>query len=619
MERRYLPSIAFWWVIWAAAALVLRLLSPGILEMGDGVLHYQMARYSWEHPELLLDNWGKPLFTLLASPFAQLGHWGMTLFNALCFTATCWAADRMLRETAPWTRWLFPPALLLVPVYGAMVLEGMTEVLFGLLAILVVLALYTKHFRTAAVVASFMPFARPEYIAFLPCVALFIGLQRRWFALPFLLVGHALYAIVGGLVFGDVFWAFSSDPYTGAETIYGSGSFWHFIQQVDVIYAWPLLMILALALPATFLLRPMDSDLEYSRRTLLLTALLPAIGILIVHSFLWWQGAKGSLGLARVLATTAPLLMLFSLWMIGRVWHVFNSGRVGGVAIGMVLSAVYVVFAVKALVALQPLPIKAGAYQRFVDRVGQRVGELVGTDRRVVYFHPYIAYRAALDPFDKEHSWRSWPGEALRENDLIVWDAHFGPNEGGVPLDRLRNDTTLRLLEVMVPDERMEVLGGHAFEVFLFERSKARRVMEEDTLFVQALDDTLRFAHRKDTMPCAIGTKAWCFGAGEFPFEIDGLPVDVPDMLYAELSISGKIAWEGERKDATNLIFTEDAASGQLSYWSTTLEEGPFNIRLRIPPRNGIARNKLYFWNLSGSGFRLQEFELRLVVHRPAL
>jgi hypothetical protein len=619
MERHGSSSIAFWWVTWAAAAVVVRLLSSGLLEMGDGVLHYQMARFSWAHPELLLDQWGKPLYTLLASPFAQLGHWGMTLFNALCFTATCWAADRMLRETSPWTRWLFPPALLLVPAYGTMVLAGMTEVFFGLLTVLVVLALYTKHLRTAALVASFMPFARPEYVAFVPFVVLWIGLQRQWSALPFLLVGHLLYAVIGGIAQGEPFWAFTRDPYTGAQDIYGSGSVWHFVQQAHLIYGLPLLVILGLALPAAFLLRPMDPDREYPRRTLLLTALLPALGILVVHSLLWWQGAKSSLGLTRVLATTAPMLVLFALWMLGRVWRLMNGGRLVGVLVGLALSVVHVVFAEQAFVAIEPLPIEAGASQRFLDRVGDRVGELAGKDRRVVYFHPYIGYRAGLDPFDPERSWKSWPGDALRDSDLIVWDAPFAPNEGGLPLDRLLGDSTLRLIEVLVPDERMEVLGGNPLEVFLFERSNARRIAEERVLFKLGVDSVLGFNHRKDTIPCPDVGAAWCFGANEFPFEVDGLPVDVPGMVYAELLISGTLAWDGDRKDNTNLIFSEDTPSGNLSYWSIPLDPGAFNIRLRIPPRNGIARNKLYIWNLAGSGFRLSNFELKLIVHRPAL
>lgn len=595
----------------------MRLLSPGILELGDGVLHYQMAHFAWDHPQLLLDHWGKPLFTLFASPFAQLGHWGMTLFNALCFALTCWAADRMLRSTSEWTRWLFPPALLLVPVYGTMVMEGMTEVLFGLLAVLVVLAFFNKHFRTAALIASFLPFARPEYIAVLPFVLLWIIVQRKWSALPFLLVGHVVYAIVGAIALGETFWAFTRDPYTGAEAIYGSGSPWHFVQELGATHAWPLLMLFGLSLLSLFLLRHIDPDMSYQRRTLVVLALFPALAIVLVHSLLWWQGAKGSLGLTRVLATTVPLLVLFGLWTVGRVWRMFNHGRVGGLAIGLVLATFYTVFAAKALVAVQPLPVQAGAYQSFVDRAGLRVAELVGEDRRVVYFHPFIGYRAGLDPFAKSRALNSWPSDGLAPNDLLVWDAHFGPNEGGVPLERLLADSSLRLLEVLVPDERMVVLGGAPLEVFLFEASKGQRLREELILVQQDVDSVIGLSHRIDTIPCAGRDKRWCFAANEFPFEIEGMPVDLPGMLYAEVTISGSIQWKGERKDDTNLIFSEESTGGQLSYWSTTLEEGAFSIRLRIPPRNGIARNKLYFWNLSGAPFTLQEFTIQRVVHRP--
>lgn len=603
--------------MWAAAAVVMRLLSPGILELGDGVLHYQMARFAGQHPQLLLDHWGKPLFTLLAAPLAQLGHWGMTLFNALCFALTCWAADRMLRSTSEWARWLFPPALLLVPVYGTMVMEGMTEVLFGLLTVLVVLSLFTRNFHTAAVVASFMPFARPEYIAVLPFVLLWIMVQRKWTAVPFLLTGHLIYAVVGTIMLDEPFWAFTRDPYTGAEAIYGSGSPWHFIQQLDLTHGWPLLVLLLFSLLAVLLLRHIDPVKAYQRRTLLVAALLPSLAIILVHSLLWWQGEKGSLGLTRVLATTAPLLVLFSLWTIGRVWGQLNNRRLGGVVLGFALAALYTVLAARALVAVQPLPVESGSYQRFVDKVGKRVGEYAGAARRVVYFHPYIGYRAGLDPFAAERALNAWPSEGLAQNDLVVWDAHFAPNEGGVPLERLLADTTLRLVEVLVPDERMTVLGGAPFEVFIFEVGKAQRISEELTLFQQGVDSVFAFPHRLDTIRCSGNDTLWCFAPNEFPFELSDLPVGLPGMLYSEVLITGDIAWQGERKDVTNLIFTEDVPSGQVSYWSTTLEEGAFSIRLRIPPRNGTAQNKLYFWNLSGAHFTLKNFTIHRVVHRP--
>ena len=41
----------------AAVVVLLRVSSPGVLEMADGDYHYLFARWSWAHPELLLDHW----------------------------------------------------------------------------------------------------------------------------------------------------------------------------------------------------------------------------------------------------------------------------------------------------------------------------------------------------------------------------------------------------------------------------------------------------------------------------------------------------------------------------------------------------------------------------------
>ena len=40
---------------------------------GDTYVHYEMSRYCWEYHHLLLNQWGKPVFTVLFSPIAQLG------------------------------------------------------------------------------------------------------------------------------------------------------------------------------------------------------------------------------------------------------------------------------------------------------------------------------------------------------------------------------------------------------------------------------------------------------------------------------------------------------------------------------------------------------------------
>ena len=110
--------LIIWNCLWAVSMVLVRCMSDGLLEGGDSIQHYQIARYSWSDPELLLHHWGKPLFTLFASPFAQLGHWGMSLFNACCVLATAWAADVFLRRIGGLARWMFVPSLMLVPVQG---------------------------------------------------------------------------------------------------------------------------------------------------------------------------------------------------------------------------------------------------------------------------------------------------------------------------------------------------------------------------------------------------------------------------------------------------------------------------------------------------------------------
>ena len=179
MMLRQRSALVFWWVAWAALVVLLRRLSTGIPESGDGVMHYLIARFSWQHPHLLLDHWGKPLYTLFASPFAQLGPWGMALFNALCFVATCWAADAILKSRSALGRWLFAPLLICMPVYGAMVFAGLTEVLFGLLALLAVCALWNERYMLAMILASFLPFARPEYVAVLPFLVGWVIWKRQ--------------------------------------------------------------------------------------------------------------------------------------------------------------------------------------------------------------------------------------------------------------------------------------------------------------------------------------------------------------------------------------------------------------------------------------------------------
>ena len=607
---------AFWWVACAAVAVIVRLLSPGILEGGDGVQHYQIAHYAWKHPELLLHHWGKPLFTLFASPFAQLGHWGMALFNAVCFVVTCWAADGILKRAGIAARWIFPPALLLVPVYGTMVLAGMTEVFFAMLAMLVFRALLDERYVVAMVIVSFMPFARPEYVAFAPFAIAWVAWKRQWRALPFILVGHVVYAIIGGEVFGDLLWAFRQDPYTGAENIYGSGPLLHFTDHIQNIYGWPLIWALAIALLTAVVLFVRQRADRPVLSVLVLLALLPSLAILVLHSLLWWKGLKGSLGLFRVMATCAPLVVLCALWPLSRAGELLIPSRSYRNLVAFLFGTAYTVAAAHAFLVERQLPVPEDPYERFVRNVGVRVGQLKEGSGRVACFHPYITFAAGLDPYDSEETVGvdvSRTDLGLRTGDLLVWDAHFGPNEAGLPLYRLLTDPDLRFLELMVPEERMTVLGGYQFEAYLFSRDpgagNSRREEREVLVGPNATTLDVRFT-KLDTMPCHDGHGTWCFGEQEYPLEFSGVQLQRPGLLYSDLHISADVGREDGSGEGLDLVFSEENAAGRVSYWSVPLRTGEFHHTFRIPPRSSDIRNKLYVWNHSRTPFRIKDLSI---------
>ncbi len=59
------------------------LVSPGFNGGADSITHYQISKFSWKHHYLFMDQWGKPLFNILFSPFAQLGFKVVNIVNIL--------------------------------------------------------------------------------------------------------------------------------------------------------------------------------------------------------------------------------------------------------------------------------------------------------------------------------------------------------------------------------------------------------------------------------------------------------------------------------------------------------------------------------------------------------
>lgn len=65
------------------ALLIMAFVLPGTGDEGDSVTHYLISKYAFETPTNFFDHWGKPLFVLFSSIFAQFGFIGIKFFNVL--------------------------------------------------------------------------------------------------------------------------------------------------------------------------------------------------------------------------------------------------------------------------------------------------------------------------------------------------------------------------------------------------------------------------------------------------------------------------------------------------------------------------------------------------------
>lgn len=602
----------------AVLAVTLRAVSAGIVEMGDGVQHYLQARYCWMHPTLLLDLWGKPLFVLLASPFAQIGHAGITAFNALAAVAACWAAARLLRPAGSLAPVAFPLLVVPAPLYLLMVIGGMTEILFGLLTVLVLYAIVDERPVLAAVLASLTPFARPEYVAFLPLVVGWSVWRRQWRVLPWYATGWMVYGLLTGMVYGDPFWFWTHGPYASGPSLYGSGDLWQFVRAAPDIFGLPLLVLFLLALCVWPWVQRADVEQRRAHRLLLLTAAAPVVLTFAVHSYIWWQGIHASAGLSRVIVTVVPLAAVFTLFTLGRAVVRWAWPRVLRAVAGTACVGLLVFVAIRTGSETLNGPLQRSGDQVALDAAGDALRSALRQTGLVSSTHPYAAFRAGVDPFDDARYRMLWgvdgrAGEIFRPGELIFWDSQLGPNEGGLPLAALLEDPRFTVRGVWLPRDGHTVYGDRAYEIFLFERKDAVRTMTVDTLI-----DMHRLAAgvqvRMDTLPYS-KPGSWCFGAGEFPFHVERMPLTLgAQVIYDELTLEARMEPANITPGEFELVFKQATGGADIRYDQLDMTGDQLRATWRVPPSAPDIEQHLYFWNVGRAPFTLTDF--RLIRHR---
>lgn len=432
-------GLAFYWVL----SLCLYAWSEMPLESGDGVSHYQLSRFSWETPGNFMHHWGKPLFTILSSPFAQAGFAGMVVFNLVLFSLSSWFLYALGRRFDLPLYGLGPVLLMSSCVYFQMVNAGMTEILMATLVMAGVLLFALNKSGWAAVVVSLTVVARPESVVVIPAFGLLLAASGEWKRIPLLGAGFLLFSGIGFLFFDkEPGWVFSESPYA-AISPYGSGRLAHFVLRSDLVFGYLLLAMLPVTLAAVS--RRAGTGLGTRLVPAALFSLAVVVLVLALHSMLWWQGWLGSLGLLRVMATVTPLAALCALYALHFILERVRARA--AVAAGFVA---LLVFSGTYSFEESGLPVKMDAYAATLKKAADwyRAQRHRG---KVSYLAPYFGFSAGLNPEDRAKVILLWeldpddPAGELGTGDLIVWDSKFGPLEGGISETAITDSPRLRV------------------------------------------------------------------------------------------------------------------------------------------------------------------------------
>lgn len=291
------------WGVVIALDLVLVYLLPSTFDNGDSIKHFVEAHQAWQTPHYFLDMWSKPIFILLASPFASLGWWGMKLFNTTCILLSAYFIKKIFEEYHL-NGWWGVFLSLLAHTFFLSQSSGLTEPLFTVFLTGIVYLEIKNRTAVAMLLLSFLPFVRSEGYVIALILMVYLLFSKKYKYVLYILVGHVIYGIIGLFAFGDFIWMFNENPYAGVELKYGSGDIAHFFKQLPYVLGLPIYIL--------FFLGTIHGGIRFFKGKIELQELFLiygiSIGYIAAHSIFWRFGLFHSFGLTRVIIVIIPLM-----------------------------------------------------------------------------------------------------------------------------------------------------------------------------------------------------------------------------------------------------------------------------------------------------------------------
>ena len=437
----------------------------------DSYVHYRISRYAFKYPSLFLDLWGKPVFNILSSPFSQFGFMGIKIFNVFVAILSAFFVYDIAKIHNWHASYMAVLMLLFAPIYFIIIPSGLTEPLFGLVLISAVWCFIKNRFILSAIVISLLPFARNEGFVLLPLFLVAYFWKKEFRAIPFLGFGFLLFSLIGWPVYHDFFWIFPQSQGGGDLGIYGTGSLFHFVKNIEGILGIPILFFTLFGIAFSSIALIKNFRKINNERYFYLIVIGGFIVYFAAHSIVRWLWEGRSLGLIRVIAGVVPLAALIATRGLHELLERLTRSKV----LSLIVISVSACLIVWYPFLKYKIPIRIGDDEKLIELSCDWLKE-EKLDKHLIYFYdPLIPHYLGKDPFDRQQVHelvddRENPQNGIPAEAIVIWDAHFGPNEGQLPLDHMLQNDSFELLKKFVPEHPFKTLNAYDYEIYIFQR-----------------------------------------------------------------------------------------------------------------------------------------------------
>jgi hypothetical protein len=438
--KRAFPLLLLLYII---IAIVTIIFCTGTGDSGDSISHYLYAKYAPRHPALFFNHWAKPLFVLLASPFAQFGFTGMKTFNALASLLTiiityCIAVRLQIKNAI-----VIVVILIFTPLYYILTFSGLTEPLFALgTAAGIYMAVKEKHLASAVIV-SFLPFIRSEGLIIAGVFTLYFIYKKQWKVSLWLLCGSFVYSIAGYFVYHDFLWVFNEIPYARMSSTYGHGKPFDFVIGLMYVVGVPIYILIWIGV-FCLMIPAIKRKTKAETHILILTGFF---ALLIGHSLFWYFGIFNSMGLKRVMLCMMPMSAIIAL----KGFNFITEDLIRKEKIKRTMQSLLIVYIIVFPFSSNPAAIKwkrdmmLSTDQQLARKAADFILKNKGAEYIIVTTHPYIAEVMNIDFFDesRRRELNRQNISLMRPGDILIWENWLSVVERGITKESLDADTTL--------------------------------------------------------------------------------------------------------------------------------------------------------------------------------